>query len=120
MLAGCSAAPSQASSRPAPATAAPAGGQLLRDRGITNGPAHFALPAGVQALRTIDQPNVVTLVFGVEDGRKVLDYLLLHGAALGMTQLRTGNQSATFEVDGWDGGFTISSEISGLTLRRQA
>lgn len=121
-VAGCSAgAPGQneASVVPMPQTRAPAGGQLLSDRGITHGPAHFSLPVGVTVTRTIDQPNVVTLVFPAEDATMVYDYLMLNAAALGLTDLTIGKDSLVFQVDGWDGGFTTSSQIAGLTLRRQ-
>ena len=102
-----------------PPASAPGGGQLLRERGITHGPANFALPADVTPTRIIDQPNVVTLVFLPADGARVLDYLVMHAAALGLTKVVTGNDSLVFSVGGWDGGFTTSSDISGLTLRRQ-
>lgn len=118
-LAGCSAqAPTPGAGSPTPRASAPGGGQLLRQRGIIHGPVNFALPAGITVTRTIDQPNVVTLVFLPGDGPAVLDYLRLHAATLGLVDLVSGNDSLVFQVDGWDGGFTTSAEIAGLTLRR--
>ncbi|MGA4669452.1 hypothetical protein ACPCG0_06585 [Propionibacteriaceae bacterium Y1923] len=120
VLAGCSAADgTETPSSPSRLASAPAGGQLLRERGISHGPANMALPQGITVTRTIDQPNVVTLVFGPEDGRTVLDYLTLHAATLGLRDVQTGHESMVFTLDGWDGGLTTSSEIAGLTLRRQ-
>ncbi|MGA4508332.1 hypothetical protein ACQB6R_10470 [Propionibacteriaceae bacterium G1746] len=120
VLSGCAAADSQAtSSTHAVATSAPAGGQLLRERGIVHGPAGFSLPARVTPTRVIDQPNVVTLVFRPDDAQAVLDWLLTHGAGMGIQGVETGNGSMVFTVQGWDGGFTTSTEIAGLTLRRQ-
>ena len=119
-LTGCSAQstpPDGASTTPLPS--APGGGQLLRQRGITHGPVNFALPAGITITRTIDQPNVVTLVFLPGDGPTVLDYLTRHAATLGLVDLVSGDDALVFTVEGWDGGFTTSSEIAGLTLRRQ-
>lgn len=101
------------------ASTAPGGGQLLREHGITNGPANFALPEGLRVLRTIDQPNVVTVVIEPSDAKRTLDYLMLHAAALGLSDIETGNGSMVFRIDGWDGGFTTSSQIAGLTLRRR-
>jgi len=78
------------------------------------------LPVDLPVSRTIDQPNVVTLVFAREDGPRVKDYLDEHRGELGLEQVRMGKASMTFVVDGWVGGLATSADIAGLTLRRQA
>lgn len=118
-LAGCSAVPDTAQQSTTPLASAPGGGMLLREHGITHGPVNFSLPADLTITRTIDQPNVVTLVFAVSDASRVHDYLVLHAATLGLRDLTSGNGSLVFTLNGWDGGFTTSSDIAGLTLRRQ-
>ena len=69
--------------------------------------------------RIIDQPNVVTLVLPADQGGAVLDHLKAHGAAMGMTEVKTGEGAMTFMLDGWEGGFTISKDYAGLTLRNK-
>ena len=52
------------------------------------------------------------------EAQRTLDYLRMHAAALGLTDVRTGNGSMTFRVGEWEGGFTTSADIAGLTLRK--
>ena len=118
VLAGCSAAPGEPERSSSAVASAPGGGQLLSERGIAHGPAGFAVPKDLVITRTIDQPNVVTLVIERREAQRTLDYLRMHAAALGLTDVRTGNGSMTFRVGEWEGGFTTSTDIAGLTLRK--
>lgn len=120
LVTGCSAAPPDSStSSSAPPSAAPRGGELLGARGIKHGPRGFSLPDDLIALRTIDQPNVVTLVLNPGDGPRVQGYLLEHAPAMGLTHVVSAEGSMTFLVDGWDGALTTSPDLAGLTLRRR-
>lgn len=126
VVGGCSAGqPGAGSGSSAPVTSpgtgsAPGGGQWLRERGLDHGPAGFALPAGLVVQRTIDQPNVVTLVFAPDQTASVQRYLLDNAPALGLADVRSVEGSMTFSVAGWDGGLTSADDIAGLTLRRRA
>lgn len=116
---GCSAPASEPAPSSTPRASAPDGGQLLSDRGIRNGPAGFSIPADIVALRTIDQPNVVTLVVASADGRRLVTYLSEHRDALGLREVVSREGSMTFLVQGWEGAVTTSPELAGLTLRRK-
>lgn len=118
-LAGCSgAAPAtQDSTPPVVSSAVPPGGQPLGQLGIEHGP-FLTLPVGIRPTRTIDQPNVVTILVSTADGAKVIAHLKANLAKQGWTVTAESDDSLIFTTQGWEGAFTMSDDLAGLTLRR--
>ncbi|SDD83526.1 hypothetical protein [Auraticoccus monumenti] len=122
LLAACSAAPPpDPAPVPSPTAAAESvrPGVTLRSLGLTHGPVDdVTLPASVSVLERIDQENVITLLLAPEDGLPSAEHLAatLPGAGFEVTASVPG--SLTFTSPEWDGAFTTSPEVSGLTLRR--
>ena len=116
-LAGCSASEEPVEGPPV-AGEPPSGGRLLRDMGVQHGPPGFALPTDVQPHTTTDSPNVVTFTFEVADGEPIQDFLTRHATHMGLTDIRSTTGSMTFRTGSWDGGFTTSDRLVGLTLRK--
>lgn len=125
VVSGCGAAPASEgpTTRPsgstAPSTAAQPPGLTLAEAGYVHAPEGFSIPGEVSITRRVDQPTVVTALFSAEDGAVVLDHLTRHLPAMGFSIDSQGGDSLLFSNDHWDGAFTLSPEISGLTLRRR-
>lgn len=116
-LTGCGAAPSV--EQPSPTPSVTASGLSLRESGFSHAPEAFTIPGNVAITRRVDQPNVVTALFSHDDGVAVLAHLTQQLPAMGFTIDRSGGDSLLFSNAGWDGAFTVSPDISGLTLRRK-
>lgn len=120
LLAGCSAAPAPEptpTSGSAAASARP--GVTLRSLGLTHGPVDdVTLPSSVSVLERIDQENVITLVLAPDDGLPSAEHLVATLPAAGFEVTASVPGSLTFTGPEWDGAFTTSPEVSGLTLRR--
>lgn len=119
-LAGCAAAPAAPTAPPSAATVAstaPDGGVLLRDAGFANAPAGFSVPASALITDRIDAANNVTATFSQPGGAEIAAYLREHLPAMGFTVTADGNDSLLFTDGHWDGAFTVSTDISALSLR---
>lgn len=123
LLAGCSAAPEPqpdpVPTTPGPAAASARPGVTLRSLGLTHGPVDaVTLPPSVSVLERIDQENVITLVLAPDDGLPAAEHLVATLPAAGFQVTGSVPGSLTFTSPQWDGAFTTSPEVSGLTLRR--
>lgn len=122
LLAGCSAAPEPQPDpvpTPGPAAASARPGVTLRSLGLTHGPVDaVTLPPSVSVLERIDQENVITLVLAPDDGLPAAEHLVATLPAAGFQVTGSVPGSLTFTSPQWDGAFTTSPEVSGLTLRR--
>lgn len=120
-LGGCSAAPPPAGAPNQPPAAAvstaPAGGVLLADLGFDNAPTGFSLPRGVVIEQRIDAGNNVTVVLTHPAGDAVADYLRSHLGGMGFTVTADANGSLLFESATHDGAFTVTGDLSALSLR---
>jgi hypothetical protein len=125
LLAGCGAANPQVEQTPMPAvspatgspSSTPPAGVTLRDLGVEHGPAQLILPGGLEIDYQVDNPNNVTLVLDVSQGRSTYDFLRRSLRAGGFRITADGQQSLTFTGHGWDGAYTVSESVAGLTLR---
>mgnify|MGYP003613978811 FL=1 len=105
---------------PAPSAGpVPSDGVVLRDLGVAHGPATFWLPATPQPQGRIDEPNVVTLTYRVEDGASVATWLAAHLTAMGFVVDAYKGSSLVFHEQSWQGAYTCSSSLCALTLRQE-
>lgn len=121
VLSGCGAADAQtspsspaSSSSPQPAP----DGATLRSLGLSHAPATITVPREATITRRIDQPNVVTVLFAGGDAKPVLAHLTKNLPGEGFTITHSGGDSLIFTAPGWEGAYTASADLSGLTLRR--
>ncbi len=122
-LAACSAAeqpvPTTDRSASPTSTALPAGAVSLTGLGFRNGPTgEVFVPESAEISYRVDQPNVVTLIFAQPSGPKLVDFYSTSLPARGFTVTGASADSLTFTRPGWEGSFTSTDEVSGLTLRR--
>lgn len=119
-VAGCSSAPMPT---PAPTMTvsapaeAPADGVLLSDLGFVNAPEGFSIPRGADIEQEVDSANNVTVVLAAPAGDEVADYLRRNLPAMGFTITADANGSLLFESALHDGAFTVTGELSALSLR---
>lgn len=119
-VAGCSSAPMPT---PAPSMTvsapaeAPADGVLLSDLGFVNAPEGFSIPRGADIEQEVDSANNVTVVLAAPAGDEVADYLRRNLPAMGFTITADANGSLLFESAVHDGAFTVTGELSALSLR---
>lgn len=76
------------------------------------------VPEGASVAQRIDQPNVVTLVFSAPRGAELAAFYRQTLPAGGWVVTADANDSLVFQAPGWEGAFTASTQVSGLTLRR--
>ncbi|MGJ6981375.1 hypothetical protein ACSDQ9_12730 [Aestuariimicrobium soli] len=103
----------------AAATASAPAGTTLRAMGLVNGPADVTLPTDLTPVRVIDQPNVVTLIVRAADASRVQTHLEATLPAAGFTVDASSQDSLLFHDSVWDGAWTSSDELAGLTFRRR-
>ncbi|HMR49624.1 MAG TPA: hypothetical protein PKE40_10205 [Arachnia sp.] len=130
LLAGCSAAPDPgASASPSPGattlapavpTVAPEGGVLLSELGFVHAPAGFSVPASVGLVEVVDQVNNITVVAREPGGSAFAQYLRDNLADMGYEIVADNDDSLLFENDKWVGGFTVTGDLSALSLRTDA
>lgn len=125
-LSGCSAAPSsEATSAPAVSVRTrPADMRTLAELGLVNGPVNFWLPGDKAIHSRIDQPNVVTLTYSVDNGTTLASHLSSQLGTMGWTIDADRNGSLLFHADGWRGAFTTpttgeKATVAALTLRKE-
>ncbi|HSO68494.1 MAG TPA: hypothetical protein VLQ67_02540 [Arachnia sp.] len=120
-VAGCSApqlspTPSQSVTVSA-LTEAPADGVLLSDLGFLNAPAGFSIPRDAEIQERVDSGNNITVVLSSPSGDEVADYLRRHLSTMGFTITADAGGSLLFESAVHDGAFTVTGELSALSLR---
>ncbi|MHA6524302.1 lipoprotein [Tessaracoccus sp. G1721] len=119
-VAGCSSAPDPT---PAPSvtvsapTEAPADGVLLSDLGFLNAPPGFSIPRGADIEQEVDSTNNVTVVLTAPAGDEVAAYLRRNLPAMGFKITADANGSMLFESAVHDGAFTVTGDLSALSLR---
>lgn len=130
LLAGCSSA-SQASAPASPSSGAttgvaavpavaPEGGVLLSELGFVHAPAGFSVPSAVVLVDLVDQVNNITIVARQPDGAAFAQYLRDNLAGMGYEIVADNDDSLLFEAQGWVGGFTVTGDLSALSLRTDA
>lgn len=107
--------PSGSSTPIAPVT--PIDGVTLRDLGVWHGPVALVLPRRLEVDQRVDNPNNVTLVLDVSQGRSTYEFLRRSLGSGGFRITADGQQSLTFTGHGWDGAYTVSASVAALTLR---
>ncbi|PIE99230.1 MAG: hypothetical protein CR979_03340 [Propionibacterium sp.] len=119
LASGCSAQRPQTPPIPSypPPQSIPYNGATLAELGYKNGPANFHLPANLQILERVDQPNVVTLITEGSDAELIANYLRANLAEMGYQIIGDKDNSLVFKDDHYDGAFTVGNGIAGLTLR---
>lgn len=136
VVAGCGAAPTVqgppvTSPTAAPTTASPTAGSPGTEAGVPDAaqsltelgfehapPLQVWVPAGAVIAQRIDQPNVVTIVFSRPAGPELAAFYRTTLPLGGWSVSADANDSLVFGTQGWDGAFTASAQVSGLTLRR--
>lgn len=93
-------------------------GVSLASLGFLHGPDGFTVPVGLDVRQSVDQSNVVTLVVPADQGDELLGYLAASLPATGFTITARSADSLIFEAPDWQGAFTMSDSLAGLTLRR--
>lgn len=93
-------------------------GESLAALGFLHGPQGFTVPTGLDVRQSVDQSNVVTLVVPADQGPELLGYLEARLPAAGYTITARSADSLVFGNAGWQGAFTMSDSLAGLTLRR--
>lgn len=123
VLTGCAVAPEPPTVAPpsiAAPTAAPEGGMLLSEVGFQHAPAGFSVPESFVQVERIDQVNNITLVVSQPEGAEFAQYLREYLPAMGYGIVADNDDSLIFENAQWVGGFTVTGELSALTLRTDA
>ena len=117
-LAGCTTPP------PQPATpevtwsaSAPADGATLTQLGFSNGPTDFWLPSGVVIRDRIDRESNVTVTITSPGGGELAAWLRRNLPAAGFEITADGQDSLLFRRGQWQGAFTVTAELSALSLR---
>ncbi|MFT8395711.1 hypothetical protein [Propionibacterium sp.] len=90
----------------------------LASLGFLHAPENFSVPGGLYLQQTVDQSNVVTLVVPEEQGAELLNHLEATLPTEGFTITARSADSLIFSAPGWQGAFTMSDQVAGLTLRR--
>ena len=102
-------------------TTLPGGAVSLTSLGFRHGPiADVFVPKGAEISYRVDQPNVVTVIFAEPDGAELVRFYSASLPARGFVITGFSEDSLTFSRPGWEGSFTSTREVSGLTLRRVA
>lgn len=128
VLAACGAAPASntnpsvnpTQSTDSSPTSAVLPGSTLAAMGLTHGPATVTLPADLAAVRVIDQPNVVTVLVRAHDATRVHGHLEQTLPQAGFTIDASSADSLLFHDDVWNGAWTSSEELAGVTFRRRS
>ena len=129
LLAGCSSAPEPGvsvsppggvTSAPAVPAIAPEGGVLLSDLGFVHAPPGFSVPSSVVLLDRVDQVNNITIVARQPDGAAFAQYLRDNLTDMGYEIVADNDDSLLFEDQEWVGGFTVTGDLSALSLRTDA
>ncbi len=120
-LSACSAAPGTPSDPGPPvAISRPPDGVSLRQLGFTNGPVDTVfLPTTAQITRKVDQVNVTTAFGPGAQSAEVLAYVRRTLPPQVWTVDSDAGGSLIFHSNAYDGAFTSSSDLWGLTVRRR-
>ena len=117
-LASCTTPP------PQPATpevtwsaSAPADGATLAQLGFSNGPTDLWLPSGVVIRDRIDLESNVTVTITSPGGAELAAWLRRNLPAAGFEITADGQDSLLFRRGQWQGAFTVTAELSALSLR---
>ena len=117
-LTGCTTPPPQT---PTPevtwSATAPTDGVTLTQLGFHNGPAEFWLPSGMVLRERIDLESNVTLIITSPTKVELVSWLRRNLPAAGFEITADGQDSLLFRRGQWQGAFTVTGELSALSLR---
>ena len=117
-LTGCTTPPPQPATPEVTWTvSAPADGVTLARLGFRNGPADFWLPPGLVIRDRVDLDANVTLTITSPGGAEVAAWLRRNLPAAGFEITADGQDSLLFRRGQWQGAFTVTAELSALSLR---
>ncbi len=117
-LSGCTTPPPQPGTPEVTWTAsAPADGVTLTQLGFRNGPAEFWLPSGVVIRDRVDLEANITVTITSPGGAELAAWLRRNLPAAGFEITADGQDSLLFRRGQWQGAFTVTAELSALSLR---
>ena len=117
-LAGCTTPPPQPATPEVTWTAdAPTDGVTLTQPGVRNGPAEFWLPSGLVIRDRIDLESNITVTITSPGGAELAAWLRRNLPAAGFEITADGQDSLLFRRGQWQGAFTVTAELSALSLR---
>ena len=117
-LSGCTTPPPQPATPEVTWTAsAPADGVTLTQLGFRNGPAEFWLPSGVVIRDRVDLEANITVTITSPGGAELAAWLRRNLPAAGFEITADGQDSLLFRRGQWQGAFTVTAELSTLSLR---
>ncbi|WP_130874612.1 hypothetical protein [[Pseudopropionibacterium] massiliense] len=117
-LAGCTTPPPQPATPEVTWTAdAPTDGVTLTQLGFRNGPAEFWLPSGLVIRDRIDLESNITVTITSPGGAELAAWLRRNLPAAGFEITADGQDSLLFRRGQWQGAFTVTAELSALSLR---
>lgn len=90
----------------------------LAEKGYEQGPsALIPIPDDAAITQYVDQPNVITASFSQPDGVEIAHVLRADLPEAGWEITADTPEAILFTRPGWDGAFTISENVSAVTVR---
>ena len=118
ILTGCTTPPpSPPAPEPSRSVQVPSDGVTLAQLGFRNGPGDLVLPAGLVIRDRVDLSTNVTLTIASPPGAEVAAWLRTNLPAAGFEITADGQDSLLFQRGAWQGAFTVTGDLSALSLR---
>lgn len=118
ILAGCTTPPpSPPAPEPSRSVPVPSDGVTLAQLGFRNGPGDLVLPAGLVIRERMDLSTNVTLTITSPSGSELAAWLRTSLPAAGFEITADGQDSLLFRRGAWQGAFTVTGDLSALSLR---
>ena len=118
MLVGCGAAAPEPTPTPTGSFEPSPGTISLAEKGYEQGPsALIPIPDDAAITQYVDQPNVITASFSQPDGAEIAHVLRADLPGAGWEITADTPEAILFTRPGWDGAFTISENVSAVTVR---
>lgn len=118
VLVGCGAAAPEPTPTPTGSLEPASGVISLAEKGYGQGPAALIpVPDDVAITQYVDQPNVITASFAQPDGAAIAEVLRTNLPGAGWKITADTPEAILFTRPGWDGAFTISENVSAVTVR---
>lgn len=96
---------------------APANARTLAELGLKHGPSQLWLPADVTIRDVVDLETNVTLTFTAPSGEELAEWLRTNLPAAGFQITADGQDSLLFDRGQWQGAFTVTGDLSAISLR---
>jgi lipoprotein len=117
-LAGCTTPPPELPGpEPRVSVSVPSDGVTLAQLGFRNGPSALVLPAGMVIRDRVDLGTNVTMTITSPPGERIAAWLRQNLPAAGFEITADGQDSLLFHRGPWQGAFTVSGDLSALSLR---